>query len=75
MTTKSTSSPFVHIMIGGNQHYDTYADNVFDLESTVWLQNFVIATFIKWQQLGLDPKIPDHLLDPAIQSLEKNFEH
>lgn len=65
------SSPFVQIMVGGNQHYSTYAGKVFDLESTVWLQNFVITTFIKWQQLGLDPKIPDHLLESAIQSLEK----
>lgn len=68
------SSPFVYIMDGGNQHYDTYAGKIFDQESTAWLQNFVIATFIKWQQLGLNPKIPDHFLESAIQSLEKESE-
>lgn len=64
------SAPFVHIMSGGNQRYETYAGKLFDPDSTMWLQNFVITTLIKWQQLGLNPKIPDHLLEPAIKSLE-----
>lgn len=66
------SSPFVHIMLGGHQRYETSAGKIFDKERTVWLQNFVIATLIKWQRLGLNPKIPDHLLDGAITHLEKS---
>lgn len=66
------SSPFVHIMADGQQHYDTYVGKIFDQESTAWLQNFVITTFIKWQQLGLEPKIPAHMLEPAIESLDKD---
>lgn len=68
------SSPIVHIMLGGRQQYETFSGKVFDQESTLWLQNFVISTFIKWQQLGLNPKIPDHLLEAAMSHLEKENE-
>lgn len=67
------STPSVHILIGGGHFYQTFDKTVFNKESTIWLQNFVINTFIKWQQLGLDPKIPDSMLNSAIESLEQKF--
>lgn len=66
------SAPFVHIMLGGHQSYETSAGRTFDKERTAWLQNFVIATIIKWQRLGLNPKIPDRLLEGAINHLEND---
>jgi hypothetical protein len=59
------ATPFVTIMFGGNPHFETVENKEFGEETTKWLAEFVISTLIKWQQLGLSPKIPDHLASGA----------
>ncbi|HSC67349.1 MAG TPA: hypothetical protein VLC79_06655 [Cellvibrio sp.] len=65
------SIPFVHIMAGGGFVFDTWQGKEFTEASTKWLHYFIINTVLNWQQLGLEPKIPEHLVKGAKKLIEE----
>lgn len=65
------SSPFVIIMAYGHPHFQTNSNMEFTKETSTWLVGFVISTIVKWQQLGLSPKIREYNAEGAISHIDK----
>lgn len=66
-------SPFVLISIGGKPHFQTNSNDKFTAESSSWLINFVTSSLIKWQQLSLNPRIPELSREGADAFIEQEI--
>jgi len=64
------NSPIVIILCGGKPVFQDFGNKTYDSDSTTWLINFVITTIIKWQQLGLDPRVTDYCLPGATEFID-----
>lgn len=66
-------SPLVTIMFDGNPLFETNSQKTFTAESSSWLLQFVISSLVKWQQLSLDPRIPEYLSKGANVFIEQEI--
>lgn len=67
-------SPIVNIMVGGNPHFSTSSNKQFTAESSAWLVQFVTSSLVKWQQLSLNPRVPERLSRGADAFIEKEID-
>jgi len=68
-----SSVPHVAISINGNPLFQTGSQQEFNNETTVWVIDFVISTIVKWQQLGLSPKITEFRSEGAFRHIEEEM--
>lgn len=68
------SIPSVRFVMSGNPIFQSHTSKSFTEESAKWLVQFVLSSIIKWQQLGLDPKIPERLSSGAESFINKELE-
>jgi len=64
------NSPIVHILFGGKPVFEFMGGEASSIDSSTWLIQFVIATVVKWQQVGLEPKVPVQMLAEATRFVE-----
>jgi hypothetical protein len=67
------SSPIVMIMAYGNPTFQTFDEKEFSKDSSSWLIDFVVSTIVKWQQIGLSPKIRPLNLSGAIEHIDEEI--
>jgi len=66
-----SSTPHVTITCIGIPLFQIGSEQDYDNETTAWLIDFVISTIIKWQQLGLSPKIMELESEGALNHINE----
>ena len=68
------TTPFIHNPLHSKPIFESKMGQTFNKERSKWLLDFVVDSIVKWQQLGVDPKVPENLLNGLMHFLkEKNI--